>query len=378
MRRYNKGWRLESERHSLAAKGVKTGKSVLASAELGAFSVPNALFMKNQDVADAFAEGATQGEAGHLFIDGDTIYSYGHHFPIARRIAPNKFLFTTKGYSQTTAVHKGRVMRALERAGYDIALVDDVMSPPKEALTQSGSYSYGAATMTGAPIPEQKKKHFWETPPPKPFHPFEGAGRVVGSAAHELGSTLSAGLFSPLPAGDDIEQAVSDAKHRAEVDAAYQKAYALEMAYNRQDIEWALQPKSFTDPNLPLPSIVAKGKKPYHYNIMKDGKIWAVVPTKEQADMVVKRYSALGLRSVRRKKPIMLGAHAKRDRLKGGLADKVPYSKFDKKELARGTKVEMEHTKDKKIAKEIASDHIYEHPSYYSELAKMEKKLERR
>lgn len=45
-----------------------------------------------------------------------------------------------------------------------------------------------------------------------------------------------------------------------------------------------------------------------------------------------------------------------------------------KKELNKGIKVEMEHTDDVKIAKEIAMDHLYEDPNYYSKLKKIEAK----
>lgn len=41
-----------------------------------------------------------------------------------------------------------------------------------------------------------------------------------------------------------------------------------------------------------------------------------------------------------------------------------------KKELAKGVKVEMEHTKDKRTALKIAMDHLWENPDYYTKLAK--------
>ncbi len=41
-----------------------------------------------------------------------------------------------------------------------------------------------------------------------------------------------------------------------------------------------------------------------------------------------------------------------------------------KKELEMGIKIEMEHTDDKDKAKEIAMDHLWENPSYYSKLKK--------
>ena len=45
-----------------------------------------------------------------------------------------------------------------------------------------------------------------------------------------------------------------------------------------------------------------------------------------------------------------------------------------KKELEMGIKVEMEHTKDKKRAKAIAMDHLWETPNYYNKLKKVETK----
>lgn len=64
------------------------------------------------------------------------------------------------------------------------------------------------------------------------------------------------------------------------------------------------------------------------------------------------------------------------DLIKGGIADKSDYSKFRQDQLRKGIKVEMEHTNDPKIAKEIAGDHLKEYPKYYDALHKMEKKLD--
>ena len=41
---------------------------------------------------------------------------------------------------------------------------------------------------------------------------------------------------------------------------------------------------------------------------------------------------------------------------------------YDPEELAKGIKVEMEHTKYKAIAKIIASQHLQEDPEYYTKL----------
>lgn len=82
----------------------------------------------------------------------------------------------------------------------------------------------------------------------------------------------------------------------------------------------------------------------------------------------------------------------KEDKIEGGLSDNKTLidvaKKHDKngrykikdmvsylrKELIKGIKVEMEHTKDKKIAMEITMDHLYEDPKYYNKLKKIETK----
>ena len=55
----------------------------------------------------------------------------------------------------------------------------------------------------------------------------------------------------------------------------------------------------------------------------------------------------------------------------GGLASKTN-KKFDPEQLKKGIEVEMEHTNDPRIAREIATDHLTENPQYYTMLAKIE------
>lgn len=62
------------------------------------------------------------------------------------------------------------------------------------------------------------------------------------------------------------------------------------------------------------------------------------------------------------------------DRLHGGPADKASPSDFNPKELRKGQRHEMEHTDDPQLAKEIASDHLTEHPRYYTQLIRSELK----
>jgi len=58
-----------------------------------------------------------------------------------------------------------------------------------------------------------------------------------------------------------------------------------------------------------------------------------------------------------------------------GFHDFADNSKFNKKELALGIKVEREHTQSDLIALLIAKDHLTEMPDYYSRLEKMEKEV---
>jgi len=68
------------------------------------------------------------------------------------------------------------------------------------------------------------------------------------------------------------------------------------------------------------------------------------------------------------------------DTIKGGISDyqsiesiakkhKVSISKIES-QLKIGVPTEMEHTKNKKLALEIALDHLMENPNYYSILKK--------
>lgn len=69
--------------------------------------------------------------------------------------------------------------------------------------------------------------------------------------------------------------------------------------------------------------------------------------------------------------------------VEGGLADDMTAAdiakKFNvsllkiKKQIDMGIEVELEHTKNRKTAKDIAMDHLSEMPDYYTRLNKMEK-----
>lgn len=57
-------------------------------------------------------------------------------------------------------------------------------------------------------------------------------------------------------------------------------------------------------------------------------------------------------------------------KLPGGVGDNTPTDIVDPTQLSLGVQIEMEHTNDPEIAKEIALDHLTENPEYYTKLIK--------
>lgn len=89
--------------------------------------------MTNQQIINNFVNGATTGKitrnnpyAGGkltpLFIEGDTIYSYGKHFPLARRNADGTFWVNPDKYSVTTSKHQSMVRGAIARSNGKISV----------------------------------------------------------------------------------------------------------------------------------------------------------------------------------------------------------------------------------------------------------------
>lgn len=88
---------------------------------------------------------------------------------------------------------------------------------------------------------------------------------------------------------------------------------------------------------------------------------------------------------MRQKIKNILRGYLKEDELPGGYADGMSVEDIAEKhnvsveqiesELKKGIEVEYEHTNDEEKSKEIALDHLYEMPNYYTELLKMEKGL---
>lgn len=85
----------------------------------------------NSSIARAFAFKEQDCRSGHMIHEGDTIFSYGHHFPIARR-NDDVVLLTGRRYSVTTSNHIGLVGFALYNSKDTVFVVDNVLAESEE------------------------------------------------------------------------------------------------------------------------------------------------------------------------------------------------------------------------------------------------------
>jgi len=85
-------------------------------------------------VAEAFARG-DKATGNRMFTDGDIIYSYGYHFPIAYRLKSGVYLFNTDRYSSSTSKHQSYVDRCINGA----EVIECTTKEIKSAIDNPGS-----------------------------------------------------------------------------------------------------------------------------------------------------------------------------------------------------------------------------------------------
>ena len=74
------------------------------------------VFTDKNEIAHMWAhqrQAHARDSASNFYFEGNTIYSYGSHFPIAKILEDNTILFTVDTYSSTTVKHIGIVKRAI-------------------------------------------------------------------------------------------------------------------------------------------------------------------------------------------------------------------------------------------------------------------------
>jgi hypothetical protein len=88
-----------------------------------------------------------------MFIEGDAVYSYGHHFPIALRDVRRRVAYCNEdGYSVTTGRHKSEVFGYLHMRGFKTEYV------PTRALQQLISREPAIVERRVAPKDESELK----------------------------------------------------------------------------------------------------------------------------------------------------------------------------------------------------------------------------
>lgn len=105
----------------------------------------------NDQVAHLWANRSRDSAHGsNFYFEGDTIYSYGSHFPIARHYK-GVILFTTQGYSVTTARHISEARNAIPSSVEVFHVKEPTRPPSRESVEEyrerikSASLSVGRA-----------------------------------------------------------------------------------------------------------------------------------------------------------------------------------------------------------------------------------------
>jgi hypothetical protein len=81
----------------------------------------------NQEVAHVWAsQSQSEGKCGNMFFEGPSIFSYGHHFEIARIVKPGVVLFNDRSYSNSTSKHQNYTYQAVSHMkGYTVPSMTD-------------------------------------------------------------------------------------------------------------------------------------------------------------------------------------------------------------------------------------------------------------
>jgi hypothetical protein len=80
-----------------------------------------------------------EGKCGNMFFEGPSLFSYGHHFEIARFIDAETVFFNCHGYSSSTARHQCHTKRAL-KAGIEVFEVPNVRGQFSDDHAQNIEY----------------------------------------------------------------------------------------------------------------------------------------------------------------------------------------------------------------------------------------------
>lgn len=268
--------------------------------------------MDNRTLAQKFSEGATSGKGSHMFIEGDTIYSYGHHFPIAKRLPDGKVLFNTEGYSSTTAKQKSYVRRALNDS--------DIVPSTTKGIQQG--------------IPVERK--------------YPNSLKGFRDWQYDHPNIMTPGVNSVKKEGDYYIEVSEGTGIRGE------PLYGVSVIkYNEVDNTYT----TMHDKAQRNSSFAKKEQADAHASTLKT----ELKNLHKMEKRVEIKHSG--------KYPEVQWADRDSHERRQDEADEQ--TQFDR-QLQKGIAVEMEHTSDRKVAEKIARDHLAEIPDYYTRLNKLE------
>jgi len=117
--------------------------------------------VSNSEVAKKFAEGKEKATGSHMYIDGDTIYSYGHHFPMAKRWNKDgiDYLYNPDHYSPSTACHQAHVRSAIWNS-VRLEITDcDISKAQKQKENNLAQIDEHKDKLTRVRVPHSKEYH---------------------------------------------------------------------------------------------------------------------------------------------------------------------------------------------------------------------------
>ena len=149
--------------------------------------------MNQTQLAERFRDGATSGQTSNMFIEGGTLYSYGHHFPLTIRLDRGGYLHNGDRYSNTTSGHQAHARRAMN-------------SPqiPFSALIVAGINSQRRFALEIVDETPDQRKWVCRCPGGK-LHAYAVEQCKDGYTQHTLGGTLIRDGRRYLLAGIDFE-----------------------------------------------------------------------------------------------------------------------------------------------------------------------------
>lgn len=205
------------------------------------------VFGSNQEVCHIFASGNySEGRAsgGNVFFENDTLYSYGRHFPIAKRIGGGRYLFTYRVYSMSTSKHLNYARSALRHA--ELVFCFDPAAPVSENLKlEQSAINAQLAEISTIKYPQGRGLSRVQKCAATIAHIVERAGKYCAAMGAELPDTfkLSGDVLSMA---QQFETAKKEAEEKRQ--AAIKKAEAKEKRKAREYLKaWRNDPTMRTE-----------------------------------------------------------------------------------------------------------------------------------